>query len=358
MGRNRGTKIEIEGGFRARELGRGAGALGVALTFAVALASGCTGQAASGDPLTTTQVAALTGTATISGTVSGPGGHLSGIKVTLNGSVQSATFSDANGLYSFTGLALGLNYSISASGTGCNFSGTENFNNLQASQTANFAGTGGSCVGVPVVTGPQGPPGPQGPAGTTGTTGPAGPTGPAGATGPAGPVGATGASGPAGPIGPMGLPGANGATGPAGPVGATGATGAAGPAGATGATGPAGATGATGPVGPTGPAGPPGQGGQDPRFGTNTGNAITFTNNSTCILGQIMLTAVPNVTAGGIAANGQLLQISQNAALFDLLGTTYGGDGVTTFALPDMRSITPNNMTYSICNTGIFPSGN
>lgn len=36
--------------------------------------------------------------------------------------------------------------------------------------------------------------------------------------------------------------------------------------------------------------------------------------------------------------NGQLLPISQNTALFSLLGTTYGGDGRTTFALPDLQS--------------------
>lgn len=39
--------------------------------------------------------------------------------------------------------------------------------------------------------------------------------------------------------------------------------------------------------------------------------------------------------------NGQLLPIAQNQALFSLLGTTYGGNGVTTFALPDMRSRAP-----------------
>lgn len=39
--------------------------------------------------------------------------------------------------------------------------------------------------------------------------------------------------------------------------------------------------------------------------------------------------------------NGQLLPISQNDALFALLGTTYGGDGVNTFALPDARGRTP-----------------
>ena len=38
---------------------------------------------------------------------------------------------------------------------------------------------------------------------------------------------------------------------------------------------------------------------------------------------------------------GQLLAISQNSALFSLLGTTYGGDGRTTFALPDLRGRTP-----------------
>ncbi len=40
---------------------------------------------------------------------------------------------------------------------------------------------------------------------------------------------------------------------------------------------------------------------------------------------------------GWAFCNGQLLQISENTALFSLLGTTYGGDGRTTFALPDLR---------------------
>ena len=39
--------------------------------------------------------------------------------------------------------------------------------------------------------------------------------------------------------------------------------------------------------------------------------------------------------------NGQILPIDQNQALFSLLGTTYGGDGRTTFALPDLRGRTP-----------------
>ncbi|WP_309546607.1 tail fiber protein [Marinobacterium iners] len=58
----------------------------------------------------------------------------------------------------------------------------------------------------------------------------------------------------------------------------------------------------------------------------------------------------------GIPAAGQLLSISNNAALYSLLGTTFGGNGTTTFALPDLRSAAPNGTTYTICDNGIFPS--
>ena len=44
---------------------------------------------------------------------------------------------------------------------------------------------------------------------------------------------------------------------------------------------------------------------------------------------------------GWMYCNGQLLSIAQNSALFSLLGTTYGGDGVTTFGLPDLRGRIP-----------------
>ncbi|HZT30483.1 MAG TPA: tail fiber protein [Bryobacteraceae bacterium] len=40
---------------------------------------------------------------------------------------------------------------------------------------------------------------------------------------------------------------------------------------------------------------------------------------------------------GWALCNGQLLPISQNTALFSILGTTFGGDGISTFALPDLR---------------------
>jgi Phage Tail Collar Domain/Collagen triple helix repeat (20 copies) len=220
--------------------------------------------------------------------------------------------------------------------------------------------------------GPQGPPGPQGlpgvagpagPAGKAGLTGPAGPAGapgpigltgpagPTGAPGPAGPIGLTGPAGATGPAGPIGLTGPAGATGPAGPIGLTGPAGPAGqqgPAGVAGPTGPSGAPGAAGPAGPAGPPGPP-----DARFGTNTQNGASAFG-ATCTIGEIKLSA--GTAASGIPANGQLLTIAQNPTLFQVLGTTFGGDGQTTFGLPDLRSAAPNGLTYSICDEGIFPS--
>jgi microcystin-dependent protein len=57
-------------------------------------------------------------------------------------------------------------------------------------------------------------------------------------------------------------------------------------------------------------------------------------------------------------ADGRLLPIQQYAAVFSLLGTTFGGNGQTTFALPDLRAFAPKNLQYSICVEGIFPSRN
>lgn len=56
-----------------------------------------------------------------------------------------------------------------------------------------------------------------------------------------------------------------------------------------------------------------------------------------CYLGEIAMFGFNFAPRGWAAAQGQLLPIAQNSALFSLLGTTYGGDGRTTFALPDMR---------------------
>src|SRR4029450_8443462 len=58
-------------------------------------------------------------------------------------------------------------------------------------------------------------------------------------------------------------------------------------------------------------------------------------------LGQIQLFGFGWAPVGWALCNGQLLSISSNTALFSLLGTTYGGNGQTTFALPDLRGRVP-----------------
>src|SRR5271169_1785584 len=58
-------------------------------------------------------------------------------------------------------------------------------------------------------------------------------------------------------------------------------------------------------------------------------------------VGEIRLFRFGFAPQGWALCNRQLLPINQNQALFSLLGTTYGGDGRTTFALPDLRGRVP-----------------
>lgn len=58
-------------------------------------------------------------------------------------------------------------------------------------------------------------------------------------------------------------------------------------------------------------------------------------------IGTIMMFGGSFAPKGWALCNGQLLPISQNQALFSILGTTYGGDGQTTFALPNLQSRIP-----------------
>lgn len=93
----------------------------------------------------------------------------------------------------------------------------------------------------------------------------------------------------------------------------------------------------------------------DARFGTDTTYANPA-NGANCTIGQVILSA--GVRGVGLVANGQMLSIAQNTALFSLIGTTYGGNGQTNFALPNLTSAAPYELTYTICAAGIFPSGN
>jgi microcystin-dependent protein len=58
-------------------------------------------------------------------------------------------------------------------------------------------------------------------------------------------------------------------------------------------------------------------------------------------LGQLMCVGFNFAPQGWATCEGQLLSIASNSALFALLGTTYGGDGRTTFGLPDLRGRVP-----------------
>lgn len=62
---------------------------------------------------------------------------------------------------------------------------------------------------------------------------------------------------------------------------------------------------------------------------------------TTPYIGEIRMFAGSFAPVGWALCNGALIQTSQNNALFSLLGSTYGGDGRTTFALPDLQSRVP-----------------
>lgn len=69
-------------------------------------------------------------------------------------------------------------------------------------------------------------------------------------------------------------------------------------------------------------------------------------------LGQIMLTGFNYAPRGFLACDGQIMQINQFQALYALLGTQYGGNGTSTFALPDLRGTTPIHPGTSIDSAG------
>ena len=77
-------------------------------------------------------------------------------------------------------------------------------------------------------------------------------------------------------------------------------------------------------------------------------------------LGEIIVVAANFCPRGTLKADGSLLEIGKNSALFSLLGTMYGGDGRNTFALPDLRNkLAAANgaaLLHCIVTEGIYPS--
>ena len=74
------------------------------------------------------------------------------------------------------------------------------------------------------------------------------------------------------------------------------------------------------------------------------------------LLGQIELFGFDFAPQGFAACQGQLLAISQNQQLFSLIGTNYGGNGTTNFALPKLAPVTQEGPYYFICISGTYPT--
>src|SRR5438093_8709700 len=71
-------------------------------------------------------------------------------------------------------------------------------------------------------------------------------------------------------------------------------------------------------------------------------------------VGEIRMFAGNFAPSGWMFCEGQLLPISENTTLFNLIGTTYGGDGQSTFALPDLRGRVPihQGSGFTLAETG------
>ncbi len=95
-------------------------------------------------------------------------------------------------------------------------------------------------------------------------------------------------------------------------------------------------------------------------FGSPGGSFSQGVVNVSCVLGELSLFAGNTYPNSMLPADGRLLNISSNTFLFSLLGTTYGGNGVNNFALPDLRGAEPkgagpHGARYVICVNGVFP---
>jgi len=76
------------------------------------------------------------------------------------------------------------------------------------------------------------------------------------------------------------------------------------------------------------------------------------------LLGEIRMFGGDFAPRGWARCQGQLLTIADHAPLYSLIGTTYGGDGVETFALPDLPQDTApaSSITYIIALAGVYPA--
>jgi microcystin-dependent protein len=75
------------------------------------------------------------------------------------------------------------------------------------------------------------------------------------------------------------------------------------------------------------------------------------------IVGIIKLFAGNFCPTGYLYCDGQIISITSNLVLYNIIGNNYGGDGKTTFALPKLNTDTDNTgVKYIICVSGIYPT--
>ncbi len=81
-------------------------------------------------------------------------------------------------------------------------------------------------------------------------------------------------------------------------------------------------------------------------------------NGKNSYLGQINFYPYANPDPDWLACDGKILNISSYPALFQLIGNKFGGDGISNFALPDLRGAEPlpNCGCFYICVYGIYPT--
>lgn len=73
-------------------------------------------------------------------------------------------------------------------------------------------------------------------------------------------------------------------------------------------------------------------------------------------IGEITLFGFFFAPVGWMSCEGQILNVMQYQVLFSLIGASYGGNGSTTFALPNLTGASPvQNMKYYICTEGMYP---
>jgi hypothetical protein len=96
-------------------------------------------------------------------------------------------------------------------------------------------------------------------------------------------------------------------------------------------------------------------------FGSGVTSPVATTGGAPCVLGEVELMAnIADLPPQWLPADGRVMPVNQNGALATVIGFTYGGNGTSTFALPNLQAADPKGTgpaapEYVICVSGTFP---